>query len=194
MASWSRSESRAALRYNFARGLNVNQCFEETTLALGDVFSHHTTIFRWFRDFQRGNFSLEDAQRAGRPRTSVMKKNIAAVRKMLDEDRRVTYKRIENTLYLNAPAIHSILHDHLQVKKLCCLWVPHTLTEEQMTRRETWCREMLKRFSKDRFRYVNSIVTSDETWVYYYDVPRLKTKFGFLKMKRHPLLSENLDL
>ncbi|GFS92243.1 hypothetical protein NPIL_374451 [Nephila pilipes] len=42
----------------------------------------------------------------------------------------------------NAPAIRSILHDHLHVKKLC-LWVPHSLTEKQMTRSVTWSWEIL---------------------------------------------------
>lgn len=171
MASWSRNEIRTVLRYNFVRGLNIDQCLEEMTLALDDDCPHRTTIFRWYREFQRGNFTLEDSERPGRPRTSVTEENVTAVRKMLDENRRVTYQQIEDTLGLNAPAIRSILQDHLHVKKLCSLWVPHQLTEEQMTRRVTWCREMLKKFDKGQSRYVNNIVTGDETWLYYYDVP-----------------------
>jgi HTH domain in Mos1 transposase len=67
MSSWSRSEIRAVLRYNFVCGLNIDQCLEEMTIALGDVCPHRTTIFRWYREFQRGNFTLEDAERPGRP-------------------------------------------------------------------------------------------------------------------------------
>lgn len=93
------------------------------------------------------------------------------MRKILDEDQRVTYEQIEETLHLHAPAIHSILRDHLKVKKLCCLWVPHSLTEEQMTHRVTWCQNILKLFDKEQSKFVNSIVTGDETWLYYYDVP-----------------------
>lgn len=171
MASWSRNEIRAVLRYNFARGLDVDQCLEEMTLALGDDCPHRTTIFRRYREFKRGNFSLEDAERTGRPPTSVTEENITAVRKMLDKDRRVTYHQIEETLGLNAPAIRTILKEHLHVKKLCCLWVPHSLTEDQMTRRVKWCQEMLKKFDKGQSPYVNNIVTGDETYLYYYDVP-----------------------
>ncbi|KAF2884266.1 hypothetical protein ILUMI_21918 [Ignelater luminosus] len=40
-----------------------------------------------------------------------------------------------------------------------------------MTRRVTWCRKMLKMFDKGQSQHVNSIVTGDETWLYYYDVP-----------------------
>lgn len=171
MTSWSRSEVRAILKYNFARGLSIDQCLEEIKLVLDSDCPHRTTIFRWYREFERGNFNLEDAEREGRPRTSVTEENISAVRKMLDEDRRVTYRQIEETLHLHAPAVQSILKDHLKVKKVCCLWVPHNLTEEQMTHRVAWCRKMLKLFDKGQSQYVNSIVTGDETWLYYYDVP-----------------------
>ncbi|KAF2884802.1 hypothetical protein ILUMI_21373 [Ignelater luminosus] len=85
MASWSRSEIRAVLRYNFVCGLSIDQCLEEMTRALNNDCPHRTTIFRWFREFQRGNFTLEDAEREGKPRTSVTEENITAVRKMLDE-------------------------------------------------------------------------------------------------------------
>ncbi|KAF2900210.1 hypothetical protein ILUMI_05976 [Ignelater luminosus] len=139
MASWSCSEIRTVLRYNFVRGLSIDQCLEEMTPALNNDCPHRTTIFRWYREFQRGNFTLE-------------------------EDRRVTYRQIEETLYLHAPAIHSILCDHLQVKKLYYLWVPHSS-------RVTWCRKMPKMFDKGQSQHVNSIVTGDETWLYYYDVP-----------------------
>ncbi|CAH1955921.1 unnamed protein product [Acanthoscelides obtectus] len=64
-------------------------------LALNNDCPHCTTIFRWYREFQKSNFTLEDAEREGRARTSVTEENIPAVRKMLDEDWRGTYQQIE---------------------------------------------------------------------------------------------------
>ncbi|CAH1984861.1 unnamed protein product [Acanthoscelides obtectus] len=107
------------------------------TLALKNDCPHRTTIFRLYREFQRHNFTLEVAETEGRPQTSVTEENITAVRKMLDEGRRMTNQQIEEILHLYAPAIHSILHDHLHVRKLCSLWVPHSLTKKQKTRRRT---------------------------------------------------------
>jgi hypothetical protein len=82
MLFWSKTEHQAILRCSFALGFSVDQCLED--------MAHHTTIFRCYREFQRGNFSLEDASRWGRPASSVTE-NIAAVRKMLMSDRHVTY-------------------------------------------------------------------------------------------------------
>jgi hypothetical protein len=119
------------LRYNFARGLSVDQCLKEMAPVLGDDCPHCTTIFRWYQEFQRQNFSLEDAPKSGCPASSVTE-NIAAIRKMLQSDRHVTYRQIEVRLDIPASAIHSILHDHLQVRKVCSLWVPHAFNDEQM--------------------------------------------------------------
>lgn len=171
MSTWSKVEYRAILRYNFARGLTVDECLAEMLPVLGEDCPHRTTIFRWYREFGRGNFELEDAPRSGRPASSVSQENIVAVRKLLEADRGVTYRQIEESLGLNAPTVHSILHNHLQVRKLCTLWVPHSLTEGQMANRVSWCREMLKKFENGEASNVNSIVTGDETWLYYYDVP-----------------------
>ncbi|CAH2000429.1 unnamed protein product, partial [Acanthoscelides obtectus] len=33
-----------------------HQCLEEMTLALKNDSPHRKTIFRWYREFQRGNF------------------------------------------------------------------------------------------------------------------------------------------
>ncbi|CAH2011305.1 unnamed protein product [Acanthoscelides obtectus] len=48
-------------------------------LALKNDCPHRTTIFRWYKEFQRGNFTLEDAEREGRPQTSVTEENITAI-------------------------------------------------------------------------------------------------------------------
>lgn len=49
---------------------------------------------------------------------SLMEENVTDLRKMLVEDRPVTYFQIEEILGLNVPAIHSILKDNLHLTKL----------------------------------------------------------------------------
>ncbi|KYN31822.1 hypothetical protein ALC56_13961 [Trachymyrmex septentrionalis] len=65
-------------------------------------------------------------------------------------------------------AIHTILHDHLSVRKLCS-WIPHNLTEVQKQARVKWSKEMLKKFNRGRSNLVYNIVTGDETWIYSYE-------------------------
>ena len=52
--------------------------------------------------------------------------------------------------------------------KLTALWVPKSLSDEQMATRESVCSALLKRFrSTDDFHL--RLVTVDETWVHYYE-------------------------
>ena len=65
--------------------------------------------------------------------------------------------------------MHSILHDSLQLRKLCARWIPHQLHPQQKNARVNWCKEMLKKFNHGRSRDVAKIITGDETWIYHYD-------------------------
>ncbi|CAH2000991.1 unnamed protein product [Acanthoscelides obtectus] len=61
-------ECIVAASNSLMRGLGIDQCLEETTLALKNDCPHRTTIFSWYRESQRGNFIPEDAEREGRER------------------------------------------------------------------------------------------------------------------------------
>ena len=52
------------------------------------------TVFRWVKAFKAGKFSVEDDTRPGRPKTSVTKANIAAVKIVVEQDARLSVKDI----------------------------------------------------------------------------------------------------
>ena len=43
----------------------------------------------------------------------------------------LTYREIETTLGISRTSLHSILHEHLGVKKICSRWNPHNLSIAQ---------------------------------------------------------------
>ena len=47
---------------------------------------HCEQFFRWVKAFKAGQFSVEDDTRPGRPKTSVTKANIAAVKIVIEQD------------------------------------------------------------------------------------------------------------
>lgn len=81
------------------------------------------------KNFKGPSGTTEEAEGAANPRMSVTDENAIDVKKVPDEDRRMTYQYINETLGLNVWVIRKILHDHLNVK-FCCLWVAHAVTEE----------------------------------------------------------------
>ena len=60
-----------------------------------------------------------------------------------------------------------MLHLDLNLSLVCAKWIPRELTEKQMNRRLQCATAFLARFRT--IDKMNSIVTGDETWIYYYD-------------------------
>ena len=79
-----------------------------------------------------GNFLLNDAH-PGRPKTSVTKANIIAVKIVVEQDARLSVKDIANCTGISEGSMQTILKKCLDLRKVCARWVPHLLTEEQKT-------------------------------------------------------------
>ena len=127
----TREHFRAIIFHNFRRGLSRQECIDELKSLYGDEAPSYSTVKNWFNEFNRGRRSLEDEGREGRPKTVVVPENIDAVRELIMQDRHVTYREIEASLGISSTSIHSILHGHLAVKKVCSRWIPHNLTVAQ---------------------------------------------------------------
>ena len=52
------------------------------------------TVFRWAKAFKARKFSVEDYTCPGRPKTSVTKANIAAIKIVVEQDARLSVKDI----------------------------------------------------------------------------------------------------
>ena len=89
-----------------------------------------------------GNFLLKIIP--SRPKTSVTKANIAAVKIVVEQDARLSVKDIASCTGISEGSVQTILKKRLDLRKVCARWVPHLLTEEQMTQRLKCARELLK--------------------------------------------------
>ncbi|CAH1959536.1 unnamed protein product [Acanthoscelides obtectus] len=149
---------RAIIYYNFQRQLS-QQC----------LTPHQLTISRWYEEFKRGRVSLSDDPRVGAPKTAVTQENVDAVRKLIIEDRHVTYRENEASLKILKTSIQKILHEELGVRKLVSRWTSHLLTEHQKAARANFCQKTLDRFNSGNSKNVYSIVSGDESWMHCYE-------------------------
>ena len=94
------------------------------------------------------------------------------------QDRHVTQRNIKTTLGISGTSIHSILHEHLTVKKKFSRWIPHNLSIGQKKARVDWSKEMLQKYNRGASKHVYNIVTGDELWIYAYGLEM----YGCLKM------------
>ena len=113
----NREHFRVIIFYNFRCGLTQQQCIDELNSIFGDEAP--SSVSRCYGRFNRGHSSLQDEFREGRPKSVVVPKIIDAVRQLILQNRRVIYREIETTLSISGTSIHSILHEHLTVKKIC---------------------------------------------------------------------------
>ncbi|CAF4875489.1 unnamed protein product, partial [Rotaria sp. Silwood1] len=148
--------------YDWKIGLTYKDSHARLVKAWGEQAPSDHTVFNWFREFQRNKFSVHDAPRSGRPSTSVTQQTIDAVRTIIEGDPHSTYQRIETILGISSIAINSIIHDYLNLRKVCAPWVPHTLTDDQKQLRVQFCGHSLKRFEEGQSRRVFDIITGDE--------------------------------
>lgn len=167
----TREHFRAMIFYDFKAGLNQEECVQRLQLAFGDESPARATVFRWFKEFSRGRNFLQDEEHTGRPPSAVIPDNVSAIRKMLMDDNRCTYQMIQKELNIGSAAIHKIIHEELHMKKVVSRWVPHNLTEHQKQERVRISKETLKLLNDGGHRIISKIVTGDETYIPFFDVP-----------------------
>ncbi|CAH2003969.1 unnamed protein product [Acanthoscelides obtectus] len=109
----NREHFRAIIYYNFQRQLSQQECLDELLTVFGNEAPHQSTISRWYGEFKRGRVSLSDDPRVGAPKTAVTQENVDAVRKLIIEDRHVTYCEIEASLKISKTSIQKNLDEEL---------------------------------------------------------------------------------
>ena len=83
-----------------------------------DVMSR-TQIFEWHKRFKNGRKEVEDDPKSGRPSTSRTDDNIARVKQLVRNDRRLTVRMIGEKLGLNRESVRKILRGAGDAKSVC---------------------------------------------------------------------------
>ena len=73
--------------------------------------------------FEEGKENIEDDQRSGRP-SVVTSSHVAAVKQLLDNDRRITIRDIVAKTDYNYGTVSGIIHNQLNMRRFCARWFP----------------------------------------------------------------------
>jgi histone-lysine N-methyltransferase SETMAR len=87
---------------------------------------------------------------------------------MLLDDRQMKVLEIAETIGISIERVGYILHEELDMKKLCARWVPRLLTADQKRTRMNISEQCLERFNKNKIDFGRRFITMDETWIYHY--------------------------
>jgi histone-lysine N-methyltransferase SETMAR len=124
-------EYRAVINFFVKEGLTSNEIYSKFIKVYGDSSPSFSTIKKWAAEFKRGRTSLEDDPREGRPKSATTPEIIEQVHNMVLDDRRMTVREIAETIGISKERVGFILHEELDMKKLCARWVPRLLTADK---------------------------------------------------------------
>jgi histone-lysine N-methyltransferase SETMAR len=60
------------------------------------------------------------------------------------------------------------LHEELDMKKLCAIWMPCLLTADQKRTRMKISEQCLESFNENKTDFVRRFITMYETWIHHY--------------------------
>ncbi|UYV66158.1 hypothetical protein LAZ67_4000511 [Cordylochernes scorpioides] len=96
-------------------------------------------VRRWRSWFLEGRQNLHDDERSGRPVTATDNVAVAAVRNVMEADRRVTIDeimiRLPPGIEIGRSSIGTIMLDVLNFRKVCAIWFPRLLSENHKQQR-----------------------------------------------------------
>ncbi|GFX40689.1 histone-lysine N-methyltransferase SETMAR [Trichonephila clavipes] len=110
---------------------------------------------------------LEDNVRPGQAHCVITSEMIAEVNTLVLDNRRNTMDEIHRLLGISVSTIHTIIHQHLNFRKVCEQWFSNQLTTEQRNTRIALSLSHLQRYHEG-YGFLSQIVTGDETWGYHH--------------------------
>jgi len=177
-------EQHVCIRFCFILG----QTAAETVTMLPEAFKEEALsqarVYIWFSQFKRGDMSLEDQLRSGRPSTSRTDENIKKICDAIMFDHHQTIDELEALTGVSWSSCQQILTEELHMKGDAAKFVPRLLLEDHRANRLDVCCEMKAQLKTDPDS-LSKIITGDESWCYRYD-PETKQQSSLWKSASSP--------
>lgn len=162
-------EQRTVVKFYVRLGKDMQELSEDLVKVYAEDAMAPRTIRKWVQRFKEGRASTEDNPREGRPSTSTTEDQIEEVRRLVNDDPKITTRAISRETNISLGSVVSILHDKLNMSKISARWVPRLLTSVHRQTRVELCNHFINQFDRDPENFISRIVTGDETWLYGYD-------------------------
>ena len=113
-----KTEIHSYIKCRIRLNIYSKQIFNELCSIYGPQTISVRTVFRWVKACKAGKFSIEDNTRPGRPKTSVTKANIAAVKIVVEQDARLSVKDRASCTGISEGSVQTILKKRLDLRKV----------------------------------------------------------------------------
>ena len=162
--SQNTAAQHAVVRFCLQSGLTPTDTFKrmKSTLDFNNV--SRALVFNLHKKIKEGY--VEPAPR-GRPKAE-KRADITRVQMAVDEDRRRTVRELADITGLSKSSVQRILTEELSMSHVCARWVPRLLTDDEKRARVVAARQFIRQAESDD-TFLGHIITTDETWVHYYE-------------------------
>jgi histone-lysine N-methyltransferase SETMAR len=161
-------EYGAVIKFFVKEGLTPNEMYSKFIKVNGDSSPSFSMIKKWAAKFKHGRTNLEDDPREGCPKSATTPEIIEQVHDIVLDDQRMKAREIAESIGISKERVGYILHEELDMKKLCARWMPCLLTTDQKCTRMKISEQFLQRFNKNKTDFVHQFITVDETWIHHY--------------------------
>ena len=169
-------EYRVVIKYFVKEGITPNEIHSKFIKVYGDSSPSFSTIKKWAAEFKRGRTRLEDDTREGRPKRAPPE-IIQQVHDMIFNDRRMKVREIAETIGISKERVGYILHEELDMKKLCARWLQRLLTADQKCTRMKISEQCFEHFNRNKTDFLRPFITMDETGIHHYTLePKHQSK------------------
>ncbi|GFX38246.1 mariner transposase [Trichonephila clavipes] len=165
---WTTSEPAVAVicQKSYLKCLSPTNRKSELDSTLGESAPSFTTVKYWAAESKRGRTSCKDERRSGRPNERTTPEMVKKIHKAILDVRRLKVCELADIVGISKSAVHCILFENLDMRKLCARWVLRLLTLQQKQCREDVLIECLAKFHSYKAEFWRRFITMDETWVH----------------------------
>ena len=164
---FSKKEQRTWIKIVCARGRTAKQCHRGLQEACDAAALPYRTVARWVAAFRDGRERVEHMPRSGHP--PVSDENVQLVSALVEVDRNVTIRQLEQDTALAHSTVFHILKDLLKMRKIASKWVPHDLTDMHKWQRYDASRMHLQCYEREGEAFLWHFIAIDETWAKSYE-------------------------
>ncbi|GFX99029.1 protein GVQW3 [Trichonephila clavipes] len=179
-----RTEQRICIKFCFNLGISCAETFEMLQKGFKDECMKKKQIKEWYGRFKNGRTSVNSDPRSGRPSTGTLSHNVERARVALEQDRRLTVRKLEDEIRIPKSTVWRILTKNLGMTRVCTKFIPKLLSDQQKNLRLEIAQDNLEMINSDE-NFLKKIITGDETWVYGYD-PETKQQSSQWKFPSEP--------
>ena len=112
-------EQQMYIKFLVELGKSGNKIKKMLVQVYGDNGMKKTAVHKWVKRFAEGRESVLDEEGSGRTATSRTEGNIAKIRQIVRENRRLTVRSIAEQVNIYRETVRKILTEDLDMRKVC---------------------------------------------------------------------------